>query len=40
MRSSITFVVSEGLFEICYDGQQELEGNFEFGIIHVLEFWY
>jgi hypothetical protein len=38
MRSSITFVVSEGLFELFYDGQHELESNFEFDIIHVLKF--
>ncbi len=39
MRSSISFVVSEGLFDLFYDGD-EYEGNYEFDIIDVLRLWY
>ena len=37
MSSSITLVVSEGIFRIFYDGQEEFEGNFESDFILVLK---
>ena len=37
MRSSTTFVVSEGMFGVFYVGQEEFEGNNKFDIILVLK---
>jgi len=37
MRSSITLVVSKGIFGVLYDGQEDFEGSFEFDFIHSFE---
>ena len=38
MRSSITLVISEGIFGLFYDGQEDFEGSFEFDFILVSKF--
>ena len=35
MRSSIILVISEEMFRVFYDGQEDIEGSFEFDCIHV-----
>ena len=38
MRSSITIVLSEGIFGVFYDEQEDFEGSFEFDFILVSKF--
>jgi hypothetical protein len=38
MRSAITLVISEEIFGLIYDGQEDFEGNFEFYFNIVLKF--
>ena len=38
MRSSIILVISERIFGVFYDGQEDFEGSFEFDCIHVSKF--
>ena len=38
MRSTINLVISEEIFELIYDGQEEFEGNFDFFFYIGLNF--
>jgi hypothetical protein len=38
MRSSIILVISERMFGVFFDGQEDFEGSFEFDCIHVWNF--
>ena len=35
MRSSIILVISEGIFGVFYDGQEDFESSFEFDCTHI-----
>ncbi len=40
MRSTINLVISEAIFELIYDGQEEFEGNFDIYFYIGLNFLY
>ena len=39
MRSSIILVISEEMFRVFYDGQEDFEGSFEFDCQHISKFF-
>ena len=40
LRFSITLVISEEIFGVFYDGQEDFEGSFEFDLNMFRRFWY
>ena len=39
MRSSIILVISEGIFGVYYDGEEDFEGSFEFDCHYISKFF-